>query len=462
MDDLTMYYDCNCGKTNKYGQKHNGSQNIGTREIVDFLNDVAAKVSAKRENYSIYLLAYYYAEDPANVASMDSHLGVIYAPISRTDTDKGGSGAVETKSIYAGVNDEVRARIQEWTALTNKMAFWFYDTRFENFFMPLDTFSSMITWLEYAARTCKDDNIAWVTINGQSSNFNPTAFEDFKAYTVQMAEIEVLQKITASPDSINYTTQLNAYLLELEQEFFGFTGDGSTVGQFVDGGYYGPAAANHAMYWYYKTMRTNYQNKVGNGKAYAGKNWYGGTSLVVMEGTCGEYYDYVYSGTSAGGTTKAAKFADYLSGNNTYMYFANFTKSEINEYMNYLEEAILAVSEWNNPAKNICYRNVLQESLFPRYIICMSNSSNSTYGFANGYSHGAEENWSGSLADARTEFYNDCVTLGWLRYSEHNSLSLVFDKWEEDGTTWSRPDLGFKDANKNTIYGYVLPSGEIL
>lgn len=464
MDDLNMYYQCNCGATNKYGVKHNGSQYIGTREIIDFLNAVAAKVSLKRTNYSIYLLAYYYAEDPANVTTMDTHLGVIYAPISRTEETKGGSGAVETKSIYATENAEVRARIAEWTALTDKMAFWFYDTRFENFFMPLDTFESMITWLEYAARTCKEDTIGWVTVNGQSANVNPTVFEDFKAYTVQMAEIEVLQKITIdyNTDPTGYNDQLKAYLRELEQEYFGFTGDGTAQSQFVDGGYYGPAEANYAMYKYYKLMRTNYQNKVGSNQAYAGKNWYGGATLEAMTGTCGEYYDYVKYGTSAGTQSSTSKFADYLSGSGTYMYFANFTKSEINAYMNYLETAMTAVKNWNNPAKNICYRNVLQESLFPRYIVCMSNSRNATYGFSGGYSHSGKSNWTGDLASARTQFYKDCVELGWVRYSEHNSLSLIFDKWVKDGTTWSRPDYGVKDASGNTVLGYKKLDGTIL
>jgi hypothetical protein len=197
------------------------------------------------------------------------------------------------------------------------------------------------------------------------------------------------------------------------------------------------------MYQFYKAMCSNYQGKVGNNKAYAGKNWYGGASLETMTGICGEYYDYVKYGSGASSQSGSAKFADYLSSSNKYMYFANFTVKEIKSYMDYLETAIAAVNAWGDTAnKKACLNHVLQESLFPRLIICMSNSTNSNYGFGNGYSHSNKSYWTGDLASARTAFYNDCVALGWTKYSEHNSISLIFNKWVSDGTSWSRPSGG--------------------
>jgi hypothetical protein len=274
---------------------------------------------------------------------------------------------------------------------------------------PLDTFESMLTWLEYAARTCQNNNIAWVTINGQSSVWNPTGFEDFKSYTVQKAEVEILQKVTLTGGGADYNAQIKAYLTELENEFFGRNEDGT----FTDKGYYGPAAANEAMYNFYKTMRSNVAKKCDSISGYDG--FKGGNSTWPMT---------------------ERSFTEALGYKLGYM--VNFTKEEIQGYMAYLETAMVAVQAWDttDTAKDVAYRNVLQESFFPRFVICMGEHSDY---WKNGYTTTAY-NWSTKaagkatigLAEMRTLFKNDFAELGNTKVAEHDSMDTVYNS-----TFWS-------------------------
>ncbi len=396
MDDVTVYYACTCsGCSSKTG-------GAATTLIVDFLNRVLGLVLAEREDVILYMLGYYYLEDPDGVdVQYPNNFGAIYAPISRPTTAQGGTEAVETKSIYDSANDEVRARIADWAGKVKNMAFWFYDTLYSNFMMPMDTYKSMLTWMEYAARTCQNINVGWFTVNGQSSVYNPTGFADFKTYLVQKAEIEILEKVTVSGSD----EQITAYLTELENEFFGRNPDGS----FNDKGYYGPAAANQAMYNFYKQMCSDYQNKVGtiDGKIYDTKYTQISYTQVMWQAT--------YT------------FDEWLSNKPSTYYMKNWTKAQINVYMNYLETAWTAVDNCSLADKDIFYRNILQESLFPRFVVCMGN--NSSY-WSGGYNHTGKAKWnSTSIAAARAQFKADFAELGNDRYSEHGYMSAVYSVW---------------------------------
>lgn len=451
MDDLMTYYQCSCGAHSKTGSSV-------TTEIIDFLNAVCAKITSLQPDrlFEIHMLAYYYAESPESLtdAYVDDRIGVIYAPIARTTIAQGGTDAKETLSIYDDANATVRERIEKWTQITDKVSFWFYSTMFSDFLMPFDTFESMITWIEFAAKACEGTTTdgrqvraPWFTVNGQSANHNPTVFEDFKAYIIQMAEIEILDKIQEY--GMEGDDLAPEYLNELECEFFGLVGGGSKVSDFTDDGYYGPAAANKAMYDYYQLLRTDYQGlRDGNAQAYTGETGWIFTKPTFddMSGCTVEAYDYVKSGTSAGSQGTTSTFADYLSGSNTYMYFPNWTKAKIQAYMGYLDTAMAAVEAYGGPNKEIAKRHILQESLFPRFVIAMSNSSNSTYGWSGGYTSSVY-NWgtktviststNASLANIRTQLYHDFYNLGWVKYSEHNNLKMIVDKWVSNG--WTRP-----------------------
>ncbi len=454
MDDVTVYYACTCSGCSSY------TGGAATTLIVDFLNRVLGLVLAERTDVVLYMLGYYYLEDPEGVTvSYPDNFGVIYAPISRPTTAQGGTEAVETKSIYDATNDEVRARIADWAGKVNHMAFWFYDTLYGNFMMPMDTYRSMLTWMEYAARTCKtaDVNVGWFTVNGQSSVYNPTGFADFKTYLVQKAEIEILEKITVDGSNANYNTQIDAYLAELENEFFGRNTDGS----FNDKGYYGPAAANQAMYNFYKQMCTDYQNKVKAGTS-TGRV----VDDILTQVTCSYTVNYTYTYTSISQWSEKTKtgsatgtstitFDKWVSNvvsaltsdattvgknsisqkdelgyslksfnitsitiNSTAM--TNWSTAEVNYYLQQCETAWLAVGACSLADKDIFYRHILQETIFPRFVVCMGST---------GYSHGGSILTSTDQTTVRKEFQANFAELGNDRYSEHGYMSAVYSAW---------------------------------
>jgi hypothetical protein len=333
--------------------------------------------------------------------------------------------------------------------------------------MPMDTYKSMLTWMEYAARTCKTAGVSvdWFTVNGQSSVYNATAFADFKTYLVQKAEIEILEKVTVGGSDASYDTQINAYLTELENEFFGREIDGS----FNDKGYYGPVAANQAMYNFYKKMCSDYQAKVTAGTS-TGKV----IDRELTKVTCSYTVNYTYTYTSINQWTESSTktgsatgtstitFDQWVSGaasaltsdattvgknsipqksqtayklksfnitsitiNSTAM--TNWSTTEINYYLQQCEAAWKAVDNCSLADKDIFYRNILQESLFPRFVVCMGN--NSSY-WSGGYNHTGKAKWnSTSSAAARAQFKADFAELGNDRYSEHSYMSAVYSVW---------------------------------
>lgn len=448
MDDVTVYYACTCGGCSSYTGR------AATPLIVDFLNRVLGLVLAERTDVVLYMLGYYYLEDPDGVdVQYPDNFGVIYAPISRPTTAQGGTEAVETKSIYDGANNEVRARISEWAGKVYHMAFWFYDTLYSNFMMPMDTYRSMLTWMEYAARTCKKAGVSvdWFTVNGQSSVYNATAFADFKTYLVQKAEIEILEKVTVGGSDANYDTQINAYLTELENEFFGRNTDGS----FNDKGYYGPAAANQAMYNFYKQMCTDYQAKVTAGTS-TGKvvdnsltevnitityqykyktSWLSTQKTGTATVTCPiTFSNWLAKSTSAVTAAAQKAFSELQSQNDWYtssfssvtaydftnVAMANWSTTEINYYLQQCETAWTAVDNCSLADKDIFYRNILQETLFPRFVVCMGSV---------GYSHGGSILTSTDATTVRKEFQANFAELGNDRYSEHSYMSVVYSAW---------------------------------
>ena len=458
MDDWS-YDACTCSTCSSYND---------TALMLNFLTDVAERIEAKDSEmlFTIYALAYHCYEGPATAAELNTaaaqfnydsdnkktildangqlneHLGVIYAPSPSPNTDNYKAAAAQ--SIYATVNDQIRANMAAWDALTDNVGIWFYNTYFNNYMMPFGSFSSMLTWIEYAARLFEDDNMVWSFVQGQHSPRMTTGFDAFKTYMVQKAQIEILDKVTTDihVDGRNdakystYDTQIADYLLELEQEFFGFTGDGSAEGNFTDKGYYGPAAANYNMYQFYQKLKSEYAAMIGNKKAatydapFSSYLVNSANYTTTMIGSTNESYDYIRYGNNY------AKFDKWLtSGTDSNTYFANWTKSQINTYLGYVENAMVAVTKMTsvNGNKDVYLQHVMLESLFPRFVICNGNHSSYWY---NGYAATAY-NWyynsPGSatitLANMRSAFKMDCDALGITKYSEGGALSAVYAKW---------------------------------
>ena len=372
-----------------------------TNAAITFLNDVVAKIQEQDGNtdreFRIFILAYYYLIDAPTVA-MNEHLGVIYAPVRMN--------SYEAKSIYDDANSGVREDIQAWVAKTKNIGFWFYGTLYHNYMIFTDTYESMLTWWEFSARTVKNagGDITWVYQNGQNRQMTTTAFEDFKHYVVAKAQVEILNKVTVDGSNANYTSQIKAYLLELESEFFGFTVNGSTK-TFNDGGYYGPAAANEAMYNMYTQMKTDYAGITGEND---------GTIYEDIDTI--KYSNWIF-------TSEANRLNDYLTKGKTDGYWGNYTSAMITKYMGYVETAQAAINSYTGSMKTLYSQHILAESLSPRFMMCVAGgSSKSGYGFANGYN-------GTSIATLRANLKNDLEALDITYYGEHYLFADLYDNW---------------------------------
>jgi hypothetical protein len=372
-----------------------------TNAAITFLNDVVAKIQEQDGNtdreFRIFILAYYYLIDAPTV-DMNEHLGVIYAPVRMS--------AYEAKSIYDSANDGVREDIVAWAQKTENIGFWFYGTLYHNYMIFTDTYESMLTWWEFAARTVKNagGEITWVYQNGQNRQMAATAFEDFKHYVVAKAQVEILNKVTVDGSNANYSAQVKAYLLELESEFFGFTVNGSTK-TFKDGGYYGPAAANEAMYNMYTQMKSDYAGIKGNND---------GTIYEDIDTI--KYSNWIF-------TSEANRLNDYLTKGKTDGYWGNYTSAMISKYMSFVETAQNAINGYTGSMKTLYSQHILAESLSPRFMMCVAGgSSKSGYGFASGYN-------GTSISTLRTELKADLAALGMTYYGEHYQFADVYANW---------------------------------
>ena len=445
MDDYSVDM-CQCDTCRGFYDQNNGA-GMDTALLLNFLTDVINAIEAKSPTmqFTLYTLAYHCYEAPPTTAQLiaagiedgklSNRLGVIYAPSLGSDRTYRMASA---QSIYNEENDQARANMKTWAGLVQHAGVWLYDTYYYNYMMPFDSFSSMLTWLEYAARVFSDNHLYWVFVNGQPSNRMTTAFEAFKSYTVQKAEIEILDKVKTNVindgrNSANYATyqaEIEAYLLELESEFFGFTvGVDGVSKNFNDKGYYGPAAANKAMYEFYKQMREDYQAMLGNKRAMTyDAETRSVSNQPLMFGYTSERYDYMTY--KRNGVTYYAKYNIWLTnGRDTDAHFANWEKATVNFYMEKLETAMAAVEAMADVGgvKAVYKQHVLLESLFPRFVIC--NGNHKDY-WASGYNHTGASYWSGNLTAARTAFKDDCASLGMTSYRESSGgLTQVYTRW---------------------------------
>lgn len=371
-----------------------------TNAAVNFLNAVVEKIQELDGNpdreFTIYMLAYYYLLD-APTEDMNEHLGVIYAPVRNS---------YEALSIYDAKNDSVRTQISAWLNKTTNIGFWFYDTLYHNYMLFTDTFESMLTWFEYAARTVKAKKAepVWIYVNGQTRQRYATAFEAFKQYAFSKAQAEILDKLgDTTGGTTEYTTKIKAYLTELEGEFFGFSVSGDTKSFSETGGYYGCKAANEAMYALYSQMRTDYA-----------------TASASMPDKDAPYTTHAYIGQLAAGIAKTFnRVYDFLNQTNyTSVSWDYYSKDKIEKYMGYISTAQTAVNALSGGLSAVYQKHVLVESLCPRFMICVANGQ-----FSSGYNGTA-------LATMRSALKSDYNTLGITYYAEHYMLSDLYTRWD--------------------------------
>ena len=427
----TDFNGCTCSTCQSANSAHSDN---GAGSAINFLNQVAEKIveidsqnHIYNREFTLYILGYFYLFKAPNNVTLNEHVGVVIAPLSNSR---------EAYSIYDSVNSDAKSSIEKWCSLTDNIAIWYYCVTFYNYFSFIDVFESLLTWIEHIY-TCTNGKVTYAYIQGASLDHQMTGFQVFKQYIYSRAMIEIMNKISPrnSYSSIEaYNSAIKNYLIELENEYFGITNRSATAMTssnfetaingytFSNNGAYGNSDSNKYMYEMYMYERYVYQDMLSRQVTTTNSD-----SNGKLWGRIFDRYDYLLTGSGQSLITSTKKnigneFFTDTSNSTKYYYCANYTTAILNKMMGYYENAISALSSYDHPAISIYRQNVIIESLYPRFFICMAYTTKSGYGYYNGYN-------GTPLATMRTNLKTDCQSVGYLYYGEGTSISVVYSKW---------------------------------
>lgn len=180
-----------------------------------FLNDVDDKLQAdlekeakenntEKRDVNILFFAYHGTKESPTILGedgeyhakgedvmMNEHVGVLIAPIE----------SYYTSSFYEDVNIEKgeSEAIKSWSCLTDKVYIWMYETYFNNYFYPYNSWSTIVE--NY--RFCLENHAVYMFDQGQHDQNSPSAFMALKYYVDSKAGVNV---------NVNYS--------DLEKKFF--------------------------------------------------------------------------------------------------------------------------------------------------------------------------------------------------------------------------------------------------
>lgn len=189
MDNL---YGCTCSACTAEKQKYG----TDAAAYIKLVNNVSRMVDAKYaeagrdREYTLMIFAYNLTEIPpvkevdgewvpvAEEMILADNVGVYIAPTSPD----------YTYSFYDEVNSQAVEIIEGWSALTDNIYMWLYQTNFAWYMMPHNTFEATIETYRY----CQSINTIQINNLGQYYGMeNPTGFSRFKDYVDSQAQFDV-------------------------------------------------------------------------------------------------------------------------------------------------------------------------------------------------------------------------------------------------------------------------------
>lgn len=198
-----------------------------------FDDEAQANGTTSRE-FTILIFAYNYMEqapvktvDGKFVAVDDSvklhdNVGVYIAPLNGTDVDY-------SRSFYDENNADTRTLIDGWSALTDNIYLWLYETNFAHLAYPFNSWDSLIETYRYAAE------INAVHVNNLGAFYgvaNPTGFTRLKDYIDAKAMYDVNVNYNDLVDKFfdgyfaeaaepmrKYFDELNVWMRELQENY---------------------------------------------------------------------------------------------------------------------------------------------------------------------------------------------------------------------------------------------------
>ncbi len=159
-------------------------------KIQAYLQEEAEKNGKKKREVNIIFFAYNKTEKPcakknengefvptSNDVICNEHVGPYIAPIS----------ASYTSTFYDDENAVYADNIKGWGALSSKLYMWLYETNFNHYLYPLNTYSTMIENYRY----CYENNGMYMYNEGQHNQGATTCFGHFKEYFNSVALFDV-------------------------------------------------------------------------------------------------------------------------------------------------------------------------------------------------------------------------------------------------------------------------------
>ena len=209
--------------------------NEASRRLDEYLEKKAEAEGTKPRTVYVLFFAYAFAIN-APVKLVDGK----YVPID--DSVKCGEHvcvyyadlhAHYTKSIYDDANNSLADQIEKWSALSDRLYIWLYETNYALYLYPYNTFESMLD----SFRFCKRYNTVYMYPEGQYNQPNVTAFGKFKEYfdskamwNVNIDLDEIIDKFfanyfgPAAEPMLEYFEQLRAYLDYLTDTYSDLSG----------------------------------------------------------------------------------------------------------------------------------------------------------------------------------------------------------------------------------------------
>ncbi len=240
IQDASVACECKAcmDKFNKYGT-HSAA-------VVHFMNDLGALIDEYLESlvtpenpvkrdFTLVFFAYFRTTQPPvkeenlmlvpiddSVVCRDN-VGVYIAPI----------GAQYNKSFYDEANTSTANVIRGWSALSDKLYMWLYETNFSYYMYPLNSYDTMIE----TYRFCKENNAVYMYNEGQHNQGRVTHFTSFKEYVDSKAQFDVNVRYTDLLDDFfgtyygaggtamrTFFDELQIHLKYLEENFETVTG----------------------------------------------------------------------------------------------------------------------------------------------------------------------------------------------------------------------------------------------
>ena len=160
-------------------------------EIEIILTDYAEQNDEPARDFTIFSLAYYAYEAAPVIKNSQGewvpvddsvkpgkHVAIQYAPIK----------ADYTVSVYDETNSVYLERMQQWSAISDKMLYWFYTMYAHSYAIPYNSFDTLVEW----TRVAKENGAVHLLFQGQITQGNGrTGFQEFKNYLVSKILFDV-------------------------------------------------------------------------------------------------------------------------------------------------------------------------------------------------------------------------------------------------------------------------------